>query len=224
MKVAVILYAAVEPVDLAVVGVLSMAKRITDKLEYFTVSETGGVVTLQNGLKVLTDYSFDNAPEADLVIVTGGPGWTAQADNPAMLDFLRDRAAANECVSSVCTGAMILGAAGLLDGKTATTKFEVVPPEKSPLTVLGERFGIDSTAALVVDEDDVVTGGGVTLGIDTTLYLLQRFLGEGVALETARIMEYGASWDANQKRLPVFASSGVSAPRSGRPLAAVARS
>ena len=54
-----------------------------------------------------------------------------------------------------------------------------------------------------MDEGNIITGGGVTLGIDTTLYLLQRFLGKKVAQETARIMEYQAAWQANQRRLPV---------------------
>ncbi|VVE45763.1 AraC family transcriptional regulator [Pandoraea capi] len=204
MKVAVVLYEAVEPIDLAVVGVLSMATRVTDQLEYFTVAEQGGALALQNGFTVQVDHDFASAPPVDVVIVTGGPGWQAQAQHPPMLDFVRGRYAAGEGVASVCTGAMILAAAGLLDGKRATTKFEVTPAERPPLTVLRERFGIASTEALVVDEGQIVTGGGVTLGIDTTLYLLQRFLGADVARDTARIMEYAASWEANRLRLPVI--------------------
>lgn len=207
MKVAVVLYDAVEPIDLAVVGVLSMAKRVTDQLEYFTVAQGGGATTLQNGLTVQVDYAFETAPAADAVIVTGGPGWQRQTKDAAMLDFLRRRAVAGEVIGSVCTGAMILAAAGLLDGKRATTKSEVVPPEHSPMAALRNRFGIDSKAALVVDEGLVFTGGGVTLGIDTTLYLLQRFLGEQVAQETARIMEYQAAWEANRKRLPTLVAN-----------------
>lgn len=207
MKIVVVLYEAVEPIDLAVVGVLSMARRVADHLQYVTVAEHGGDVTLQNGLKVHVDHSFETAPAADVVIVTGGPGWKKQSDNPAMIAFLRKRKAAGETVASVCTGSMVLAAAGLLDGRRATTKFEVVPPEDSPLAELGDRFGISSTPALVVDEGDIVTGGGVTLGIDTTLYLLQRFLGDNVAHETARIMEYTGSWEANRKRLPVLVAA-----------------
>ena len=79
MKIAVVLYEGVEPIDLGVVGVLSMAKRVTSGLEYFTVSEFGGVVSLQNGLEVLTDYNFHDVPWADVFIVTGGPG-----QDPAM--------------------------------------------------------------------------------------------------------------------------------------------
>ncbi|CAJ5663208.1 putative hydratase [Burkholderia pseudomallei] len=203
MKVAVVLYEAVEPVDLAVVGVLSMAKRITDDLEYFTVAQTEGPVILQNGLTVHADYSFADAPAVDVIIVTGGPGWTRQTNNEPMLGFLRARAAENACIASVCTGAMILAAAGLLDGKPATTKSQVAPPEVSPLSVLSERFGVETSEALVIDAGNIVTGGGVTLGVDATLYLLSRYLGEDVAAETARIMEYTGARQANMNRLPV---------------------
>jgi transcriptional regulator GlxA family with amidase domain len=207
MKIAVVLYDGVEPIDLAVVGVLSMARRVTDQLEYFTVAQSDSAVILQNGLKVLPDHSFETAPATDAIIVTGGPGWQRQADNPAMTDFLRTRMAGTNIMASVCTGAMILAASGLLNGRRATTKFEVAAPESSPLAELRDRFGVESTAALVVDEGDLVTGGGVTLGIDTTLYLLERLLGKPVAQETARIMEYTAAWDANRKRLPTLVAA-----------------
>lgn len=228
--IAVVLYSGVEPIDLAVVGVLSMARRIVDDLAYYTVSESGGAVTLQNGLVVQADHAFASAPPADVVIVTGGPGWDHQTRNPAMLDFLRERVDGGEIVGSVCTGAMILAAAGMLSGKQATTKYEVVPPEHSPLASLRERFGVEAEPAWIVDEGAVFTGGGVTLGIDTTLYLLQRLFGETAANETARIMEYGAAWRSNQARLPAIAhratletSAHPSAPERGSSRAEVGR-
>lgn len=202
--IAVVLYPGVEPIDLAVVGVLSMAKRIVGDLAYYTVSEHGGAVALQNGLTVQADHAFATAPHADVVVVTGGPGWSEQSHNPAMLAFVRRCAEGGTIVGSVCTGAMVLAAAGVLSGRQATTKYEVVAPETSPLAVLRERFGVDARPAWVVDEGAVVTGGGVTLGIDTTLYLLQRLFGESAANETARIMEYGAAWQANRARLPAL--------------------
>lgn len=208
MRVAVVLYPNVEPIDLAVVGVLSMAKRVTDKLSYFTVSENGGQVALQNGLRVETDFSFADAPASDVVVVTGGPGWRNELDNAKMHAFLAHRHAQGEVISSVCTGAMILCASGLLDGKQATTKAPVTGPEERPITTMARLYSTtDAVEALVVDEGDVVTGGGVTLGIDTTLYLLERFLGPEVCKETARIIEYGAALQANQKRLPSLLKS-----------------
>lgn len=205
MRVAVVLYDFIEPIELAAVGTLSMAKRLSDELSYFTVSPTKDTLTLQNGLRIQTDFSFDDAPEADVVIVTGGPGWKRQAENTRMLDFLRQRHTAGACIASVCTGALLLAAAGLLTGKRATTKRPVTGAEQCPLETMRETYpDVKATPALVVDEGNVVTGGGVTLGIDLTLYLLGRFLGEPIAQETARIMEYSASSAANRARLPMI--------------------
>jgi transcriptional regulator GlxA family with amidase domain len=96
---------------------------------------------------------------------------------------------------------MILAASGVLDGGAATTKREVVPPETSPLEVMRASYPrIDVREAMLVElEGGVVTGGGVTLCIDTTLHLLARMLGQDVADETARIMEYRRAWRANRE-------------------------
>src|SRR5581483_12467381 len=106
------------------------------------------------------------------------------------LDFLRRRAA-DTLLASVCTGAMILGASGVLDGRPATTKRAVVPPAAPPIALLRARHpAIDVREASLVDAGPVVTGGGVSLCIDATLHLLERLLGAEVAAETARILEY----------------------------------
>lgn len=208
MRVAIVLYDFVEPIEIAIIGTLSMAKRLSADLSYFTVSETGGTVELQNGLRVATDFSFDNAPAADVVIVTGGPGWRSQSTNARMLAFLQARSAQETCLASVCTGALILAAAGLLAGKRATTKMPVVAPESCPLDTLSTSFpDTEAVPALVVDEGNVITGGGVSLCIDLTLYLVARFLGQDIADETARIMEYGAASAANRARLPTLQSA-----------------
>ncbi len=96
---------------------------------------------------------------------------------------------------------MILAASGILDGGAATTKREVVLPESSPVEVMRESYPqIDVRAAVLVDRGDgLVTGGGVTLCIDTTLHLLAAMLGQQVADETARILEYSRAWRANRE-------------------------
>jgi transcriptional regulator GlxA family with amidase domain len=209
MKFCVFLYEGMEPIDLATFGVLSMAKRIEPSIEISTVAPEPGPVTLANGLKVLADCGFANAPECEVLIVGGGPGWVTQAENPGTLDYLR-RIAAKHQVVSVCTGAMILAAAGILDGKRATTKQETVPPEIPPLDIMRKRYpAIRSQTASVVDEGSVVTGGGVTLCIDTVLHVLGVRLGDKLAAETARIMEYSRAWKANQAALPVIGPGGM---------------
>jgi transcriptional regulator GlxA family with amidase domain len=100
---------------------------------------------------------------------------------------------------------MILAAAGLLDGHAATTKQQAIGAEVPPVRLMRERHPKVAVTehASIVDCGHIVTGGGVTLGIDATLHLLERLLGERVASETARIMEYTRAWRANREALPV---------------------
>jgi transcriptional regulator GlxA family with amidase domain len=200
VRFGIFIYDGVEPIDLATFGVLSMARRIAPEIEICTIAPRAGPVALANGLKVAADFGIDDAPSCDLVIVTGGPGWTAQAAAPTTLDYIR-RVHATNRVASVCTGGMILAASGILDGGPATTKREVVAPEISPLVVMRANYPqIDVQEAMLVDRGaKLVTGGGVSLCIDTTLHLLATMLGQHVAEETARIMEYQRAWRANRE-------------------------
>jgi transcriptional regulator GlxA family with amidase domain len=201
MRFGIFIYDGVEPIDLATYGVLSMARRIAPEIEICTIAPRAGPVALANGLKVSADFGIAEAPPCDLVIVTGGPGWPAQAEAPMTLDYVRRVHGAGR-IASVCTGGMILAASGVLDGGAATTKREVVPPEKSPIEVMRANYPeIDVREAILVDTGGVVTGGGVTLCIDTTLHLIAGMLGQHVADETARIMEYWRAWQANRDGL-----------------------
>jgi len=199
----IFIYDGVEPIDLATYGVLSMARRIAPEIEICTIAPRAGPVALANGLKVTADYGIDDAPVCDLVIVTGGASWPGQAETPSTLQYIRKVHAAGR-IASVCTGGMILAASGVLDGGPATTKREVVPPEVSPLKVMDLKYpAIDVREAVLVEQGGgVVTGGGVSLCIDTTLHLLAEMLGQRVADETARIIEYQRSLRANRDALP----------------------
>jgi len=198
----VLIYDDVETIDLATFGVLSMARRIRPDIEICTVAPRAGAVALANGLRVLADYDLATAPPLDVLIVTGGPGWIAQSKAPETLAFIRERAAKIPVVS-VCTGAMILAASGVLDGKAATTKREVAPPEVSPLQRLRSEYpGVTAREASLVDAGTVITGGGVSLCIDTMLHLLEKLYGAATAAETARIIEYQRAWAGNRKQFP----------------------
>ncbi len=203
MRFGVFIYPGVEPIDLATFGVLSMARRVAPEIEITTIAPSAGLVELANGLKVEADHGIADAPECEIVIVTGGPGWVAQAAHPPTLDYLRT-IAERRSVASVCTGAMLLAASGLLDGLAATTKREVVSPEEAPIAVMARRYPeIDVREASLVDAGRVVTGGGVSLCIDATLHILGRMLGADVARETARILEYDRAWAANRAGFPI---------------------
>jgi len=187
---AIFIYPGTEPIDLATVGVLSMARRVDPRINVHTVSEQAGAVELASGLVVMADYGLETWPGADVLIVTGGPGWKQQCESVPVLEFMR-RAAEHSTVASVCTGAMILAAGGLLAGMKATTKRRVIAPEESPLAILGAGYpDIDVVEAPVVDAGKTITSGGVSYCIDATLYLVRRFCGDDVADETARIIEF----------------------------------
>jgi len=208
VRFGVFIYDGVEPIELAIYGVLSMARRVEPAISICTIAPTAGVVTMSNGLRVIADHGIDDAPDCAVLIVCGGPGWEAQANNTETLDFIRSRPADTR-LASVCTGAMILAASGMLDGKKATTKREVIAPDQSPLEIMRQRYPqIDAQAASLVECDGVTTGGGVSLCIDTTLHLIERELGARVAQETARIIEYSRAREANRREFPSIVSDG----------------
>ncbi len=197
LAVSIIAYDGIEPIDIgATYGVLSMARRIAPEISMHVAAPARDVVMAQ-GLRLTADHSLDDAPRADVVLVLGGPGWVNASQDPVILDHVRGAHAGGAIVASVCTGAMILAAAGLLDNRRATTKREIVAGEERPLDLLGRRGAIDAVEARIVDDGDIITGGGVSLGHDLTLYLIQRFVGEAAARETARILEYERAYAAN---------------------------
>lgn len=206
MHFGIFIYDGVEPIDLGTYGVLSMARRVAPQVEIATVAAHAGPVRFASGLEVLARHGIADAPDFDALIVTGGPGWEAQCVHTPTLDYLRRCVGAGHLVAAVCTGSMILAASGVLDGRIATTKREVIAGrEVPPLQRLQHEYPrVDAHPALLADSGLVVTGGGVTLCIDVTLYLLERLLGTEVASETARIMEYGAARAANRMRLPTL--------------------
>ena len=151
MRFGIFIYDGVEPIDLATYGVLSMARRIAPEIEICIIAPQAGPVALANGLKVSADFGIPEAPSCDLVIVTGGPGWTAQARSELTLEYIR-RVRDTGRIASVCTGGMILAASGILNGGPATTKREVVPPEKPPVEVMRAKYPqIDVREAMLVD-------------------------------------------------------------------------
>ena len=203
MSYAILIYDGVEPIDIgATFGVLSMASRRVPKLEFFGVACAKGPVDCAGGLTVQADHDFQSCPPVKNVIVTGGPGWSDAANDRATLDFLQARARKpGTRISAICTGAMILAAAGLLDGKAATTKTEVFDGERAPADILAERTNARVRAAAVVDDGGILTSGGVTLGIDAVFRLLARDYGNELSADVARVMEYGRALDANREAL-----------------------
>jgi transcriptional regulator GlxA family with amidase domain len=149
------------------------------------VSETEREVLTVGGMRVLPHASFDRCPPLDVLVVPGGQGTRAQLGNQAMMGFLEDRASSVSLLTSVCTGSLLLARAGLLEGRRATTHWQV-------LDLMAQMFpGVTVERDLhVVEDGDVVTSAGISAGIDMALRVVTRQLGESVARDTARQMEY----------------------------------
>lgn len=150
-----------------------------------TVAETGSLVPCRGGLVVQPNVTFATAPTFDIVVVPGGYGTDVQQENPAVLDWLRRQRRAAELTTSVCTGAFLLGAAGLLDGLRVTSHWSTI--DRLRAFVPG-AIVLDDVR--VVDQGEVITSAGVSAGIDMALHVVRRLHGDAAAVATARDMEY----------------------------------
>ncbi len=151
-----------------------------------TVSEKRGQVTARNGLKVTTDYGFDDHPALDVLIVPGGYGAEEIAiHSEATLAWIKQQAAAAELTASVCTGALLLAKVGLLDGLEATTHWMDIDRLRREYPQVNVRGAIR-----YIDQGSIVTSGGISAGIDMSLHLVERLCGTDVARKTAKRMEY----------------------------------
>lgn len=182
MKVAFVLTEGANVIDMAGPWEVFQDTMVGDRMgfELFTVGESNKPVTMTGGFRAVPEYTFANAPHADIVVIG------AQRGASALPEWLRARAKDSRVVMSVCTGAFKLADAGLLEGKKATTHHEFWDAfaKKFPNIQLerGSRF---------VQSDDVLfTGGGLTSGIDLALHIVEKFYGREAADRTAAYMEY----------------------------------
>ncbi len=148
-----------------------------------TVAESGGVVTGAHGLKVTADYSFENCPRLDVILVPGGFGTRQEMNNPRMLDFLRRAAGTASYVTSVCTGALVLYKAEFLAGKKATTHWGAID-------LLRGMGGLEVVKERYVQDGNVITAAGVSAGIDMALYLVSVLEDAQTAGNVQKMMEY----------------------------------
>ncbi|MBL8824398.1 MAG: DJ-1/PfpI family protein [Planctomycetia bacterium] len=149
------------------------------------VSEKPGPILARNGFSVNPHHAFMDDHPADIIIVPGGFGTRREMHNPTVLNWVRQHAAKGTMILSVCTGSLILGAAGLLDGLEATThhlRYDLLQETAPQCRVQRQRR--------VVDAGNIVTSGGIAAGIDMSFHVVARLLGEQTARETAEYMEY----------------------------------
>jgi transcriptional regulator GlxA family with amidase domain len=163
--------------------------------EVCTASEDGQRITARGGLSVNPTYSFANCPRADILLMPGGIGTRREMNNPEMLDWVKRMAADAELILSVCSGALVLAKAELLNGLSATTHHCAL----DELRAIDPDIAVDGEKRFI-DNGRVIVSAGISAGIDMSLHVVARLLGEEQALETARYMEYEWSGKGSHKQ------------------------
>ncbi|WP_411131966.1 DJ-1/PfpI family protein [Streptomyces sp. 030-HV] len=180
MQIAIVLFDRFTALD--AVGPYETLGRLPDAETVFVAEQASPVRTDTGNLALTADRTLADVPAPDIVVVPGGPGQTPQMENAALLDWLRAADATSSWTTSVCTGSLLLAAAGLLKGRCATSHWLA-------LDVLG-RFGAEPTGERVVTDGKYVTAAGVSSGIDMGLTLLGRIAGDDHARAVQLLTEY----------------------------------
>jgi transcriptional regulator GlxA family with amidase domain len=183
MNFAVLLFPDVEELDFAgpyeVIGMA--AKWMYKDWRLYTVAQER-TVKGSCGLSVNVDYTFADAPPADVIIVPGGVGTRAGAENMALMGYIERAGSTAQYVTSVCTGAFLLQKAGFLEGRRATTYWA----ERDRLA----QLGVEVAEERWVHDGNVITAAGVSAGIDMALYLVGVLKGPEEARRLQKLIEY----------------------------------
>lgn len=186
MNIGIYIYDDAEVLDFSgPFEVFSTAKRITNNdWNVFFVTENTRSVSARGGFEVTPHFGFDHHPEIDVLVVVGGVQHH-QVTNKAVIEWVHKQASKARITASVCTGAFILAEAQLLNGLSVTTHWEDIPALKHDYPLLN----VVEDKRWVVD-GNTITSGGISAGIDMSLYLVSQLESEDLAQATARQMEY----------------------------------
>ena len=157
--------------------------------EVFTVGKTKKSIYARAGLKLHPDYSITSHPTPDLLLIPGGVV-TKELEDEDIISWIKSTSTFTTITASICTGAFLLAKAGLLEGKSSTTHWEDIDELRSMFPTLhvkeNQRW---------VDEGSIVTSAGISAGIDMSLHLVERLMGQELAVNTAKQMEF--DWTQN---------------------------
>src|SRR5579859_83879 len=175
------------PFEVFSVTRLDESKRMEEPspFQIVLIAERDQPVVTMGKMRVLPDYTLENCPPLDILVIPGGWGTRRELSNLKLLEWIKQRAAQVKTLSSVCTGALLLGEAHLLDGLRATTHW-------AALDAMRKRFPQVKVESQYhwIEEGDVITSAGISAGIDMALRIVARYCGETVARNTAQRMEY----------------------------------
>ncbi len=164
------------------IGPYEVLSRLPDARVHFAALEPGRKRTENGMLTLVADRALDDLPSPEVVVMPGGYGTRALMQDERMLDWVRAAHETSQWTTSVCTGALVLGAAGILDGLEATTHWAL-------MDTLG-RLGATPVSRRVVEQGKVITAAGVSSGIDMALTLAARIAGEPMARAIQLAIEY----------------------------------
>ena len=155
-----------------------------DPFNVYTVAEKTPI-SARNKLSINPHYTLDNCPQPDILVVPGGFGTRREMLNKILLEWINQLYPQTEHILSVCTGALILAKAGLVENIAATTHHLAL----DELRTVAPNAEIRESDR-IVDSGKIIFSGGISAGIDASLYLVAKLLGRETALETATYMEY----------------------------------
>lgn len=181
MDIVCLLFDGITALD--IVGPYEVLQRLPEANVKFVAKSAGVVRTDNKFLALVADYSLDEITSADVLVVPGGFATRALESDTALLDWIRAIDATTTWTTSVCTGSMLLAAAGLLDGKEATTHWASLDRLRN--------YGAIPTGRRVVEQGKIITGAGVSAGIDMGLTLVARIAGD----EYAQGVQLGIEYD-----------------------------
>lgn len=190
-SIAVVLFNEFELLD--VFGPLEMFGMVPDSFEICMVAERTGEVASRQGPKSVVEHGFSEGRQYDILLVPGGKGTRKEVDNQALLEWLRKQSAGAEYVTSVCTGSAILARTGVLDGVRATTNKRAFPWAAAQ----GDKVDWQKEARWVED-GKFFTSSGVSAGMDMSLALIAKLLGQATAEDVATWTEYEWHRDAGR--------------------------
>lgn len=186
--VGIFLFNEVEVLDFAgPFEVFSITKVHEEKpFTVYTVSQNGEMITARNGLKVKPDYSIEDLPPVDILIIPGGKGAREnEVKNDIVINWVRQQMKEVKLMTSVCTGALLLAKAGLLEGLKATTHWASIQTFKKDFPNVEVMENVK-----FVDEGHIITSAGISAGINMSFHIVKNLLGVEIAEETAKNMEY----------------------------------
>ncbi len=195
MDIAILLYDRMTALD--AIGPYEVLSRLPGASASFVAVEPGPVTTDNGMLTLMAEGSLEDASEPDIVLVPGGPGEVAARAGGTALDWLRSVHETSTWTTSVCTGSLVLAAAGLLDGKRATSHWLALKQLR--------ELGAEPVSERVVYDGKIVTAAGVSAGIDMALTLAATIAGE----EVAQAIQLGIEYDPQP---PFDAGSPAKAP------------